>query len=136
MGARRKSRELALQALYQIDMARTKPEAALTKVLEKGDNAGEVQLFAEKLVHGTAAKREQIDRALEAVSENWSLYRMAILDRNILRLAVYEILFCEEIPAAVTINEAVEIAKRYGDENSPAFINGILDRIAKSEEKL
>jgi transcription antitermination protein NusB len=136
MGARRKARELALQALYQIDIARTTAEDALAKVLEKGSSGGEVQLFAEQLVHGTAEKREKIDRALEAVSENWSLYRMAILDRNILRLAAYEILFCDEIPAAVSINEAVEIAKRYGDDNSPAFINGILDRIAKGAAKL
>ena len=151
MRKRTRSREFALQVLYQLDIRpsdldetlkdfwedRTDPvlpnKESESMELDKKDP--EIRSYAEKLVRGTLEKLEAIDQTIERFAENWELKRMAYVDRNILRLSTYEMLYLEEIPIKVAINEAVELAKRYGEEDSSKFVNGILDRIAKTESK-
>jgi N utilization substance protein B len=94
-----------------------------------GASDGESE-FGNQLVRGCASRQSSIDQAIRAVSEHWRLERMACVDRNIIRLAVFELMTLPEVPRKVTLNEAVELAKRFGDESSPAFVNGVLDRIA------
>ena len=96
----------------------------------------EIRKFAEELVKGTLEKLEDIDALIEKLAENWILGRMAAVDRNILRLAAFEILYRKDIPSAVTINEALEIAKKYSSSESAPFLNGVLDRIAKEAGKV
>jgi N utilization substance protein B len=138
MGSRRRAREAALQALYQIDLNPELTTAqALAHVFETFARIGELdvdeadlRLFATRLVNGVIERRAKIDDALASASTHWRLDRMAAVDRNILRLGADEILFESEIPPSVTIDEAVEIAKRYGTGESPAFVNGVLQRVA------
>jgi N utilization substance protein B len=128
---RTKSRERALQALYQIDVASTDLEEALARFWRSFEPVErEVRQTAEALVRGVAAHRRQIDEAIEAVSVNWRLDRMAKVDRNVLRLAVHELLHRPEVPVKVVIDEAIELGKKFGSESSGAFVNGVLDRIA------
>ncbi len=128
---RTKARERALQALYQIDVAATDIEEALTRFWRSFEPVEkEVREMAEALVRGVAEHRREIDEAIEGVSANWRLDRMAKVDRNILRLAVYELERRPDVPVKVAINEAIELGKKYGSESSGAFINGVLDRIA------
>lgn len=138
MGSRRKARECALQALYQIDIAQSGPEealAALWRELQEEKPDEEVRAFAEKLVRGVAEHRESIDARIQQHSDHWRLDRMARVDRNVLRLATFELLHLEDVPMKVTLNEAVELGKTFGSEESSAFINGILDRIARGTGK-
>jgi len=135
MGARRKGREAALQILYQVDTSEVSPEDALRTFwthLGPTPEGGmsEAQDFANVLVRGWAKSREAIDAKIKDVSHHWRLERMARVDRNILRLATFELLEMPDIPARVTLNEAVELAKRFGGEGSAKFVNGVLDRIA------
>jgi N utilization substance protein B len=131
MGNRHKAREFTLQILYQHDMVETPIEEAIQLFWRDIQVPREVYDFCCRLVYGVLAHRKQIDELLAQYSENWSLERMNGVDRNVLRIATYEILCCEEIPKNVTINEAVEIGKRFGTEDSGAFINGIIDKIAR-----
>ncbi len=137
MGDRRKSRELALQVLYSMDIAPHTCDQALR--LFWGAHCEEKNLdvmsFTERLVRGTREKLDSLDTKIGECSTNWKVPRMSIVDRNILRLAAFELLYCEDIPSRVTLNEAIEIAKQFGTEESGAFINGILDRIAKMTTK-
>jgi N utilization substance protein B len=127
---RRKAREYALQILYQHDFTIEVPDLdAFWQDIEENDV--DVVNFANDLVKGTLGHLEDIDSAITKAAEHWVLKRMAAVDRNILREATYEILYKEDIPPAVTINEALEIAKKYASKESAAFINGILDKIAK-----
>ncbi len=127
------ARERAVQALYQIDAAATALDEALSRFWRSFEPVErEVMDLAEALVRGVAEHRRAIDEQIEAVSTNWRLDRMARVDRNILRLAVHELLHRPEVPVRVVINEAIELGKKYGSESSGAFINGVLDRIAKS----
>jgi N utilization substance protein B len=136
MGARRTARERALQALYQLDMSGGSPEEALNSAWEshlaegnpKPDPAA--KQFATELVDGVIGNQGEIDGLIEAHSHNWRLDRMDRIDRNVIRLAVFELKFRNDIPRKVTINEAVELGKLFGTEGSSAFINGLLDRIA------
>lgn len=136
---RRKAREYALQFLYAIDFIQISEDRKsddLKETLntfwhEAGENDREIITFAEDIVSGTINNCEKIDSIIQSVAENWTIVRMAAIDRNILRFAAYEILFKKDIPSAVTINEAIEIAKAYSTLESASFINGILDRIAK-----
>ncbi len=148
---RTRSREFALQILYELDIAPSEIGDALEDfwkdrtslelsdpekmALEEDKKEPEVRDYTEKLVRGTLKKKVSIDLIIEHYAENWEIDRMACVDRNILRLATYEILHIEEIPMKVAINEAVELAKRYGEQDSSKFVNGILDRIAKTECK-
>ncbi|MGO8970484.1 MAG: transcription antitermination factor NusB [Myxococcaceae bacterium] len=136
MGARRTGRERALQALYQLEMGSLEPEAALEVAWASAPEEGtakaqaDARTFARELVQGVGGHREEIDRLIEEHSHNWRLDRMARVDRSVLRVAVYELRFRDDIPKKVTLNEAVELGKRFGTEESSAFINGVLDRIA------
>jgi len=139
MASRRRAREFALQALYQVDVAACTVDEALGalwtgQVDEEGMNVRPAELeemeFARRLVGGVAGASARVDSLIESSSVNWRLSRMPVVDRNILRIATYELLECPDVPASVSINEAVELAKRYGEKDSRAFVNGILDRIA------
>jgi len=125
---RTRARELALQFLYQADLV-AKPVAEADDFLRDEERDVETRRFALRLVKGTLEHREEIDEAIQKVAQNWNISRMAVVDRNVLRLATYELLNCQDIPPKVAINEAIEIGKRYSTQNSGAFINGILDRI-------
>lgn len=138
MRKRTRSREFALQVLYQMDLTDT----ALSDVLaDFWENVGEdsadpeVRAYAEELVGGVLQMRPSLDETIERFAENWEIKRMAYVDRNILRLGTYELLHIEAVPVKVAINEAVELAKRYGEPDSSKFVNGILDKIAKTESR-
>jgi transcription antitermination protein NusB len=128
---RTKARERAVQALYQIDVAATDLDEALSRFWKSFEPVErEVMQVAEELVRGVARHRRELDAAIEAVSQNWRLDRMARVDRNVLRLAAFELLHRDNVPVKVAINEAIELGKKFGSESSGAFINGILDRVA------
>ena len=159
MGMRRRAREAALQVLYQLDV---QPDLAAQAALARfytnftGDSdaaasavaAGdpdpasgppasvppEVRAYLEKLVVGVVEHQADIDPRITRASRNWRLERMARVDRNLLRLAVYEMTFCDDVPDKVAINEAIEIAKRFGASETPAFVNGILDRVLSEQD--
>jgi len=145
-GSRRKAREIALQSLYAMEfpdktadqvMAEawdwaTEPESEDEDIAALVRAGGEALEFAERLVRGVTTHHAEIDELLASCSTNWRVSRMAMVDRNILRLATFELLYVGEVPPRVTLNEAIEIAKRYGTADSGAFINGILDRVAST----
>jgi N utilization substance protein B len=128
--SRRKSRELALQILFLIDFSALSARETYPSFVQEFRNKKKLDDFTKQLVEGVEEHREAIDKLIRQYSEHWSLKRISRVDRNILRLAIFEILWCPDIPPNVSINEAVELAKRFGTEKSAAFINGILDRIA------
>jgi N utilization substance protein B len=131
MGSRTKARECALQALYQLDTSGGDPRDALRGILAHFEDAdADTAQFAEQLVRGVQQERGAIDELIQKSSTHWKLDRMARVDRNILRLAVYEILRRADVPVRVTLNEAVELGKKFGSEESSAFVNGVLDKIA------
>jgi N utilization substance protein B len=129
MGKRRKARELALMLLYELDFRPSDLAAVLREFWRDRVVPPEVRAFADELVRGTAEKIAELDGTIEANAAHWSLARIAPVERNILRLAAYELLFRDDIPERVAINEAIELAKLYGSEESGAFVNGILDQI-------
>jgi N utilization substance protein B len=124
MGGRREARERALQALYQLEIAGDEPD---WEALEEPDD---VVAFARELVAGVRANRERIDALIGESAEHWRLPRLSRVDLSLLRLATFELLARPDIPPSVTINEAIEIARRYGSEDSAAFVNGVLDHVA------
>ncbi len=136
--ARRRAREFALKALYQADLSNGSPRDALESLfggMLDGDTDGKPAepdevAFAQRVVGCVADRGEKIDSLIEQASVNWRLARMPVVDRSILRLATGEMLVIEDVPASVSINEAVELAKAFGEKESRAFVNGILDRIA------
>jgi N utilization substance protein B len=145
VGPRRRARECALQVLFSLDL---NPGATATQALaqywrdfaveargadepDPPEAVSEITLFAEQLVKGTTENLAEIDGILQRASRNWRLERMARVDRNVLRLATYELRYELEVPAKVAINEAIEVARRYGAAESPAFVNGLLDRISQ-----
>ncbi len=130
-GRRTRARERALQALYQIDVAAAGIDEALASFWRSFEpTEREVQELAEQLVRGVAVDRQEVDDRIEGVSTNWRLDRMAKVDRNVLRLAVWE-LVKGDAPVKVVINEAIELGKKYGAESTGAFVNGVLDKIAQ-----
>ncbi len=129
MSIRRRAREIALQVLYQLDIGQGDPGEVLDLYWENFRPSPKAREFCQKLVEGVREKQNQIDPFIEENSENWSLKRMAAVDRNILRLATFELLYCPDIPFKATLNEAIELAKKFGSDDSGAFINGILDKI-------
>ncbi len=134
---RRKAREYALQILFQSDFKEKKIDSKdLEEFWHDKKESKNVKEFTEEIVRGTLNRLEEIDTVIEKVAENWLLKRMAAVDRNILRFAAYEILYRKDIPSAVTINEAIEIAKKFSSTESASFINGILDRLAKEAGKV
>lgn len=135
MRVRTRARELALQFLFQMDFHedayRERLDAFLDEALNGKAGADEAKAYAQRVVDGVRANRREIDGLLQSSAKNWELERMAVMDRNALRIGVYELLFAEDIPMKVAINEAIELAKRYSTEASGAFVNGILDRIRR-----
>jgi N utilization substance protein B len=129
MGTRRKSRELAMEALFYMDMRESFTAQAMAHFRSARQVGARALPFFIELVEGVTANRSCIDAIIEQYSSNWKIGRMAGVDRNVLRIAVFEILFCPEVPVKVSLNEAIDIGKRYGAEDSGAFINGILDSI-------
>ena len=130
MGNRRKARVLALQIIYQHDIGSRTLDDILRSFWEsQGLPPAEVRTFAEDLAAGVRDHLEEIDALAGEYSSHWNLERMAAVDRNIIRLAVYELIYRDDIPPKVTINEFVEIAKKFSTEDSGAFVNGVLDRI-------
>ena len=129
MKRRSRARELALQALYQMDLTKEADRANIDAFLDDQESEEEPREFARSLVHGTLDHQAEIDETISEVTQNWAISRMAVIDRNVLRLAAHELLHREDIPPKVSINEAIEIGKRFSTTNSGAFINGILDKI-------
>lgn len=132
MGIKRQAREIALQILYPVDMTEISVEDALARFFDSFDAEPRARARAEEIVRGVHAHRERIDEVLAQASPRWRLERMALVDRNVLRLCVHELLFDLDTPARVVIDEGVEIAKRFGAEESARFVNGVLDAAARS----
>ena len=129
MKKRSRGRELALQVLYQIDLRGDGMLDELDEYLRSEEPDRETRAFAKRLIEGTRERLDSLNETIQNVAQNWDVGRMAVVDRNVLRLATYELLFCDDIPPKVAINEAIELGKRYSTQNSGAFINGILDKI-------
>jgi len=126
---RTRSRELALQFLYQIDLLGPQKLDDLTDFLREEGGDSETTAYARVLIEGTVDATPELDEEIQTVAQNWQIERMAVIDRNVLRMAAFELLHCEEIPPKVAINEGIELGKRFSTQNSGAFINGILDKI-------
>ena len=129
MHQRRKAREVTLQVLYELDVLGIDVREAVDRFWANFDAPEEARKFSSLLIDGTWNNREKIDSLISGSSENWTMARMSRVDKSILRMAVYELLFCHDIPPKVTLNEAIDLGKVYGSENSGAFINGILDAL-------
>lgn len=132
MGDRRKSREFAVKILYMLEFGYSDLENICSTYwdIEENEIDEAKKKFTEKLVRGVIENKDKIDSFIKKASINWRIDRMAIVDRNILRIATYELLFIDDIPYKVSINEAIELGKKYGSEESGAFINGVLDKIS------
>ncbi len=131
MGKRRRSREFALQTLYQWNITNQDVRRILTQLRAHFSPEEEKDEFAERIVLGVLEHCRRLDQLIEQCSEHWRLDRMSMIDRNILRLATFELLYCSETPPKVVLNEAIDLGKRFGSDESGSFINGILDRIQK-----
>jgi N utilization substance protein B len=129
MLARSRAREVALQLLYQYDFSPRLPREAIERFARERLRREELAAFTLSLYDGVVANRADIDSRLKAVLENWRLHRLAAVDRNVLRLGAYELLHRPQTPPLVALNEAIELARRYGSAESPAFVNGVLDRL-------
>ena len=130
MGVRRKARVLALQVLYEVDSVGHDVEAALTHLLAEGRLPEENAAFARELVSGVIQNKEKIDQHIKNFAPAWPVEQIPLVDRNILRLAIFEILLDNNVPVKVAINEAVELAKMFGSDNSPKFVNGVLGSVS------
>lgn len=122
---RRTAREKALQALYQIDLVKIEVQDAMDSVL----NGEETDQYFETLVKGIVEHRDQLDELIVKNLENWTLERLATIDRNLLRIAVYEMIHSEDVPVSVAMNEVIEIAKKFGDDQSSGFVNAVLSKV-------
>lgn len=131
MGKRRTARTLALQALYQWNLQQDERTYPWESCRDEDTEPAAID-FAKTLVEGVIQHRDAIDVAISKHAHNWAMDRLSVVDRNVLRIAVFELLYLDDIPPAVTINEAIEIAKQFGDDESGGFVNGILDGLSKS----
>jgi N utilization substance protein B len=129
---RREGRENAVQALYAIELSPAQPREVIHLFWESNRYKPAAKAFAQELLSGLLDNSDELDARISAKSPNWSISRMGKIDLAIIRLAAYELIYREDIPKNVTINEAIEIAKKYGSEESPAFVNGILDEISRT----
>jgi N utilization substance protein B len=128
--ARSQGREAALKALYQLDLSESLDHPSADAPIRDDDvTIDQARPFAEQLVSGVRKVREELDATLQEIASNWTLERMAVIDRNILRLGAYELLHCEDVPPAVAINEAILLAQKYSSKDSGGFVNGILDTL-------
>ena len=130
-GARRKARILALQALYEIESAGHEIDTVIARLLANEGMPEENASFAQGLVHGVIQNKERIDHNIQYFAPAWPIGQISAVDRNILRLAIFELLLDNKVPVKVAINEAVELAKTFGSENSPKFVNGVLGSISR-----
>ena len=126
---RTRARELVLRALYLVDVRGADVLGEVPAFFARESDDPDVIRFAQDVLDGCVARREEIDRRIAAVAENWDLHRMAVIDRNVLRLGTYELLHLADVPPKVSINEAIDLAKRYSTADSGAFVNGILDKL-------
>ena len=129
-GRRRKARIIALKALYEMDTVAHQPEDILALLLEEAAATPDVEAFARELVTGVLAHRGEIDEVIREKAPAWPLEQVAVVDRNILRLAIFEILLDNRVPVRAAINEAVELAKAFGGDSSPKFVNGVLGAVS------
>jgi N utilization substance protein B len=136
MGKRRKARESTLQILFQLEFDDSDQDKVIESFWRSRKASKEIVEYTQFLVAGIFAHREKIDRLIQSVSANWRLDRMAIVDRNVLRIAVFELLYEESVAPAIVINEAIEVAKKYSSEEAATFVNGILDAARKKIEGL
>ncbi|MDH4186196.1 MAG: transcription antitermination factor NusB [Nitrospira sp.] len=132
MGSRHHARERALQLLFQYDI-HGKPGLWLDMFWKENATSEEAQAFAERLVEGVLDKKPELDALIGKYATNWKVSRLPIVDRNILRAGLYELLWMEDVPAKVTVNEAIELAKSFGDDEASKFVNGILDKVLSQE---
>ena len=136
MRRRTKARECALKVLYAIDITKDNPENCLKVFWRDHETVNpEIKEFTEYLVKETCENKKVVDKLISKCATNWQIQRMATIDRNIIRMATFEILFADDIPPKVSMNEAVEIAKKYGDNDSGKFVNGVLDKINREKPK-
>jgi N utilization substance protein B len=135
MASRRQARERALQILFQYDI-HGKPDYWLEEFWKHYTLTDEMKAFAEQVVQGVLEHKKEIDALIGKYATNWKVSRMPIVDRNILRAGLYELLWIEDVPAKVTINEAIELAKSFGDDEASKFVNGILDKVLATEPKM
>ena len=140
MQQRRQARKVALQVLYQMEMSGVTPEEGFRLYFEHFDAPDAERSFVEQLIFGVHQHRSRLDQLITSASENWRVERMSLIDRNILRMALFEMLFCADIPSKVSINEAINLGKLFGSKDSGPFINGVLDhllaRLQKTPEEL
>ena len=129
-GTRHKARMLALQALYEVDSVARRPETVIERLLAEADLSLEISEFSRSLVSGTVKNKDEIDRYIQKYAPAYPVEQLAIIDRNILRLAIFEILFDNKVPVKVAVNEAVELAKAFGSGSSAKFINGVLGSVS------
>lgn len=135
MGNRRKAREVVLEGLYRIEVTQDDPDEVMKDIFLRREYNSEIKEYSSHLFKTTTEHLKEIDGLIAEYVENWDLSRMAMLDKNILRFAICELLYVEGIPVKVTLNEAIEIAKRYSTQDSGRFINGVIDKIAKEKMK-
>jgi len=135
IGARRKARAIALQALYEIDATKHEMETVVCRLLAEGGLSEENNTFVHELVSQVIQNKEKIDRYIQKFATAWPIEQIAVIDRNILRLAIFEVLFDNKVSVKVAINEAVELAKKFGSDNSPKFVNGVLGSVSALTER-
>ena len=135
MGSRHLSRERALQILFQYDI-HGKPGVWLEEFWKPLKDGEETKAFAERLVAGVREHQKELDTLIGRYATNWKVSRMQVVDRNILRIGAYELLWLDEVPAKVTVDEAIELAKDFGDDDAAKFVNGILDKVLATEPRL
>ncbi len=136
MKTRRRARRVTLETLYEYDIVSHNPDEVLEQRLETSPMERAGVEFAQQLIHGVIAYQEQMDMLIARFAPEWPLDQMAVIDRNVLRIAIYEFLVTDETPVKVAINEAVELAKVYGSDSAPRFINGVLGTLADHQEEL
>ena len=134
-GPRRKARAIALQALYEVDAASHEVEAVLSRFLAEGGLSEENSAFVRELVSQVIQNKEEIDRNIQRFAPAWPIEQISVIDRNILRLAIFEILFENKVSVKIAINEAVELAKKFGSDNSSKFVNGVLGSVSALAER-
>ena len=133
MGRRRRARVLALQTLYECDFAGHDPTVVLERLAREEEFPEEALSFAQELVKGIMEKKKELDATIERFAPAFPIHQLSAIDRNILRLALFELLFHGKVPPKVAINEAVELAKTFGSQSSPRFVNGVLGSVSKAE---
>lgn len=129
--SRRLARQIAFQTLFQIDLSKDDPETALQQRLDEVDLSPDNRDYVKTVVRGVQQQKSALDAQIGAISKSWEVHRLGYIDRSILRLAIYEIVFMDAIPVGVAVNEAVELAKEFGDDESPRFVNGLLGTVVR-----